>query len=130
MLESVVQENDFGTVGEGKQFACAVHAVFVRRDQNFLKLSEILQRLVADGLVSALIVSYLEAFCLSTIASTQSRHFVFVTQYINKVLHRGRFSGSTKAEVAHTNHGLLESRLFQNPPIVKFVPDFQHDMVQ
>ena len=109
MLEGVVQEDDVRHVFAVEQLPNAIHTVFVHRDLNLGKLPEILQRFVANNLVGALLVSELEAFGLSAVATTERCYAVGVAQYINEVFHGGRFSRPAKVEVAHANYRLLES---------------------
>jgi hypothetical protein len=130
VLESVVQKINIGRVLALNQFPHAIQAVFVYSNLNVRELLEILQWFVAHIFVSASGISAFEASGLSSIASAQCRYAVMRAQYINKVFHRGRFSCSAKVEVAHANRGILEPQRFQNAPIIKFVPDCQHNGVE
>ena len=132
MLEGIVQEDNFGRFDPllPKQVLIALNSVFVHRHHDSWKFLEILQRFIAQVLVCAILISLLEALCLSAVTSTQSGHTVIVFQQIDEVFRVWRFPRSAKVEVAHANYWLLELCGFQDVPIIKLMPDCQCDMVQ
>ena len=87
MLEGVVQKDDIGFFNRDpllpKQVCNAFNAVFVHRDLNLGELFEVLQRFVAYGLVSALMVGKLEAIRFASVASAQCGNTISVLQYID-----------------------------------------------
>ena len=120
MLEGIVQEDNFGLFDPllPKQVLNALNSVFVHRNLDVWKLLEILQWLIAQVLVCAILISLLEALCLSAVTSTQGGHMVIVFQQVDEVFRVRCFPRSAKVEVTYANYRLLESCGSQNVPIV------------